>query len=326
MSFKNPYFLLLFIPLLLISIYVGKNYHSRFFRTNFPLEFPLNYTFKLFLIENFGFYTRVFVLSLIIIALARPQKINRSEIPPTYGIDIMLVIDTSLSMQAQDLLPTRLEAAKQNAKEFVVKRKNDRIGVVVFGGVAYLSCPLTLDHNAVVDLIDQIQPGMTKSDGTAIGDAILVATNHLKTSKAKSKIMILLTDGRSNTGVVGDPITAAKITSQFGIKIYTIGTAKKGPSKIPTQNPLQPYIVIEDDLNEEQLSEIAKITGGSFYRATSSEELNKIYSEIDRLEKTKFEVKYNIETVELYNNFLIPAIIIAFLIIILEKSYIMSIP
>jgi len=238
----------------------------------------------------------------------------------------MLVIDTSLSMQAPDLMPTRLEAAKQTAKEFVMKRKNDRIGVVVFGGVAYLSCPLTLDHDAVNGLIDQIQPGMTKSDGTAIGDAILVATNHLKNSKAKSKIMILLTDGRSNTGVVGDPITAAKLTSQFGIKIYTIGTAKKGPSKIPTQNPLQPYIIIEDDLNEEQLGEIAEITGGKFYRATSTEELSKIYSEIDQLEKTKFEIKYNLEVTELYNKFLIPASIIAFLLIIIEKTYIMSIP
>jgi len=326
MSFKNPYFLLLFLPLLFFSIYVGKNYYSRFFKTNFPLDLPLNYNFKIFLIENFGFYARVLILSLTIIALARPQKITRGEIPPTYGVDILLVIDTSLSMQAPDLLPTRLEAAKQNAKEFVIKRKNDRIGIVVFGGVAYLSCPLTLDHDAVIRFIDQIQPGMTKSDGTAIGDAILVATNHLKNSKAKSKIMILLTDGRSNTGVVGDPITAAKLTSQFEIKIYTIGTAKKGPSKIPTQNPLQPYIIIEDDLNEDELKKIADITGGNFYRATSSEELNKIYSDIDNLEKTKFEIKYNIEVTELYNRFLIPALIIAALTLIIEKNYIMSIP
>jgi len=325
MVFKNPYLLLLFIPLALISIYAGKNYHNRFHRTNFPPEL-FNYSFKIFLVENLGFYTRVIICALIIISLARPQKITRNEIPPTYGVDIMLVIDTSLSMQAPDLSPTRLEAAKQNAKEFVMKRKNDRIGIIVFGGVAYLSCPLTLDHDAVIGFIDQIQPGMTKSDGTAIGDAIVVATNHIKNSKAKSKIIVLLTDGRSNTGVVSDPITAAKITSQFGIKIYTIGTAKKGPSKIPTQNPLQPYIIIEDDLNEEQLEEIAKITGGNFYRATSYEELNRIYSEIDRLEKTKFEIKYNIEVVELYNSFLIPALVIAVLTLILEKTYIMTIP
>ncbi|HOJ85515.1 MAG TPA: VWA domain-containing protein, partial [Elusimicrobiales bacterium] len=159
-----------------------------------------------------------------------------------------------------------------------------------------------------------------------IGDAILVATNHIKKSKAKSKIMILLTDGRSNTGTVQDPLTAAKLTSEFDIKIYTIGTASKGPAQIATGNPLQPYITIDDDLNDEQLQKIADTTGGKFYRATSSQELEKIYSEIDRLEKTKFEVKYNTEVSELYNMFLIPAILFSFATVIIEKTLIMTVP
>jgi len=305
---------------------VSKNYHYRFFRTNFPLEINPAYSIKIFCVENLPFYLRFMVLVLLIIALARPEKVLKGELPPTEGIDIMLTIDTSLSMTANDINPSRIEAAKNAAKNFVLKRKNDRIGVVVFGGVAYLSCPLTLDHDAVNAFIDRIQAGMTKSDGTAIGDAILVATNHIKKSKAKSKIIILLTDGRSNTGIVQDPVTAAKLTSEFSIKIYTIGTASKGPAQIYTGNPLQPYITIEDDLNDEELTKIADITGGKFYRATSSQELDNIYSEIDKLEKTKFDVKYHTEVNDLYNIFLIPAIILAFCIIILEKTYIMTVP
>jgi len=326
MSFKNPHFFILVIPLLIAAFYVSKNYQFKFLRTNFPLEINPVYNIKIFLVENFPFYSRFIILLLLITALARPQKILKGEIPPTEGIDIMLVIDTSLSMTAMDIVPSRIEAAKLNAKNFVLKRKNDRIGVVVFGGVAYLSCPLTLDHEAVNGFIDRIQPGMTKSDGTAIGDAILVGTNHIKKSKAKSKIMILLTDGRSNTGTVQDPLTAAKLTSEFDIKIYTIGTASKGPAQIATGNPLQPYITIDDDLNDEQLQKIADTTGGKFYRATSSQELGKIYSEIDRLEKTKFEVKYNTEVSELYNMFLIPAILLSFATVIIEKTLIMTVP
>lgn len=326
MTFKNPAFFLLLIPLIIASIYVIKNSSHRTFKTNFPLEINQGYTLKIFMVENLGIYTRILIMLLLIIAISRPVKVLKSEMPPTEGVDIMLVIDTSLSMMAMDIFPSRIEAAKLNAKNFVMKRKNDRIGIVVFGGVAYLSCPLTLDHNAVSGFIDKIYSGMTKADGTAIGDAILVATNHLKRSKAKSKIMILLTDGRSNTGIVQDPVTAAKLTSEFNIKIYTIGTATKGPAQLYTGNPLQPYITIDDDLNDSELEKIASITGGRFYRATSSQELEKIYSEIDSLEKTKFEVKYNTELKDLYNIFLIPAIVLSFLLVLIEKTLILTVP
>lgn len=326
MSFKNPFFFILIIPLIIITVFVFKNLYRKEYKINFPLEIIPRYSFKIFLKESVSPFLKFVILLLIIISLARPQKILKTEIPPTEGVDIIMTIDTSLSMGAIDITPNRLESAKKSAKEFIAKRTNDRIGLVVFGGVSYISCPLTLDHSALTAYINKLQLGMTKSDGTAIGDAILTATNHLKNSKSKSKIIILLTDGRSNTGIVQDPITAAKVSKEFGIKIYTIGTAQKGPSQIPTGDPFQPYVTIEDDLNEPELMEIAKITGGKFFRATSSKELDEIYSEIDRLEKTKFETKQNIEVVEMYNYFLIPAIILLFLTIILEKTIILTVP
>lgn len=326
MRFESPYFFLLVIPILITFSYVVSNSFRKDFKTNFPLNIEQPYSLKILIAENITIYSRFLVMLLLVTALARPQKVLKHEIPPTEGVDIMLVTDTSLSMGAEDLQPNRLEAAKKAAEEFVYKRKNDRIGIVVFGGVAFLSCPLTLDHQAVIGFLRRIQLGMTKSDGTAVGDAILVALNHLKNSKSKSKIMVLLTDGRSNTGIVQDPITSAKMTKEFGIKIYTIGTAKKGPARISTGDPFRPYITIEDDLNEEELNEIAKLTGGKFFRATSSEELSNIYNEIDRLEKTKFEIKHKIEVSDLYNIFLIPATIILILAVLLEKTLFLRIP
>ncbi|MCX7641587.1 MAG: VWA domain-containing protein [Elusimicrobiales bacterium] len=326
MKFASPYYFILIIPLIIIFSYILSNSFRKDFKINFPLNIQQPYSLNILIAENLPMYGRFISLLLIIVALARPQHILRQEIPPTEGVDIMLVIDTSLSMAAEDLKPNRLEAAKKAAEEFVLKRKNDRIGLVVFGGVGFLSCPLTLDHSAVIGFLKRIQLGMTKSDGTAIGDAILIALNHLKRSKSKTKIMILLTDGRSNTGIVQDPLTSANMTKEFGIKIYTIGTAKKGPAQIPTGDPFRPYVTIEDDLNEEQLSGIAKITDGKFYRATSNEELSNIYSEIDRLEKTKFEIRYRVEVSDLYHIFLIAAILIITLTIISEKTFFLRIP
>lgn len=326
MKFESPYFFLLSIPLIIAFSYIISNSFNKDFKINFPLKINQPYSLKLMIAENLPLYGRFISLLLIIVALARPQHVIREEIPPTEGVDIMLVIDTSLSMSAVDLSPNRLEAAKKAAEDFILKRENDRIGIVVFGGVAFLSCPLTLDHSAVRGFLKRVQLGMTKSDGTAIGDAILVALNHLKKSKSKTKIIILLTDGRSNTGMVQDPITSAKMTKEFGIKIYTIGTAKKGPAQIPTGDPFRPFITIDDDLNEEQLSDIAKITDGRFYRATSNEELANIYSEIDRLEKTKFEVRHRIEVSDLYPTFLIGAIIMMLITIIAEKTVLIRIP
>lgn len=326
MNFKDIYFVFLIIPVIAFLLYIRFSKKERYFRINFPLEIPETYNFKVFTAKTMPAMIRLITLILVIIALSRPQKVIRGEIPPTQGIDIMLTMDSSVSMAAIDIEPSRMEAAKITAKQFIQKRPNDRIGLTVFGGIAFLSCPLTLDHNALTDFIERVNVGITQADGTAIGDGLLVAINHLKKSKAKSKIIVLLTDGRSNTGTVQDPLTAARIAKEMGIKIYTIGIGKKGESKLPTGNPLQPYITIKDDLNEPVLMEIAKITGGQYYRATSMKELETIYDEINKLEKTEFERKHFVITKDLYNNFLIPAIILTALLIVIEKTFILTVP
>jgi len=327
MIFKNPYFFLLLIPVLIVFIFVKINSEKRLFNLKISITLPQIKNLKLTLFDFLPFYLRLLSLILIIIALARPQKILRDELPPSEGVDIMLALDTSPSMLALDFEPQdRIEAAKKNAIDFIMKRTNDRIGLVVFGGVAALACPLTMDYQTLIDFISTTYVGMTKADGTAIGDAIVTAVNHIKDSKAKSKIIILLTDGNSNTGAISDPIIAAKIAKELNIKIYTIGVAKKGQSKIPTGDPFQPYAYIKDDLNEATLMEIAKTTGGEFYRATNYMELQEIYNKINELEKTKFESKSYTHYRDMYNYFLIPAMIITFTILILEKTIFLTVP
>jgi Ca-activated chloride channel family protein len=269
----------------------------------------------------------VAVLVLLAFALARPQKVEKGEPPPTEGIDIMLCLDTSYSMSAVDFTPhNRLEAAKSAAADFIRRRANDRIGMVVFGGVAVLSCPLTLDYGSLLEFLQSAQINMTRADGTAIGDALMTSVNHLKHGKAKSKVLILLTDGRSNVGTITDPVAAAKTAAAYDIKVYTVGTATKGQAKIPTGNPMQPYMTIGDDLDEATLLEVAAVTGGEFYRADNFFELQKIYARIDALEKTKFEVKSSVNRTDLYRLFLLPALALAALAFLLERTWLRSIP
>lgn len=327
MFFKNPYFLLCFIPLIVIFFFARTYDEKKVYHLKTSISLPEIKSLKMKLFNIIPLYFRFFAAALIIIALARPQKILKSELPTTEGVDIMLTLDTSPSMLALDFEPqNRIEAAKKNAIDFIMKRENDRIGLVVFGGVALLSCPLTLDYQTLIDFISGAYINMTQADGTAIGDAIATAVNHLKDSKAKSKIIILLTDGNSNTGIISDPVLAANMAKEFGIKIYTIGVAKKGESKIPTGNPYQPFVYIKDDLNEALLMEISKITGGEFYRATNYVELQEIYNRINELEKTKFERKSSINYTDLYHYFLIPAMVLVFLVLLLEKTIFLTVP
>jgi len=226
-------------------------------------------------------------LLLVVGALARPQKLSSRAHGLGRGIDIMLAFDSSLSMSSIDLSPSRIEAAKATAIRFVRGRAQDRIGIVTFGGATQLICPLTLDYDAVEAQLDQLYPGITKADGTAIGDGIVSALNHLKGSDAKSRVIILLTDGRSNTGVV-DPMTAAKTAAAFGVKIYTIGTAKRGQSLMPVDVPGRGRMMvpIDDDLDDDLLDSIARETDGRYFRATSLQELKEVYATIDKLEKS----------------------------------------
>ncbi|HBB66017.1 MAG: hypothetical protein A2X28_07250 [Elusimicrobia bacterium GWA2_56_46] len=327
MTFRHPYILTL-IPVILLLAAAARSMGSRRLAAlKLPASLPIRETGRTLLFRYLPFWGRVIVLLLLALALARPQKVERSELPPAEGVDIMLCLDTSYSMAAEDFTPyNRLDAAKAAAADFIHRRANDRIGMLIFGGVAVLSCPLTLDYQSLLELLNSASINMTRADGTAIGDALITAVNHLKNSKAKSKLIILLTDGRSNVGTITDPVMAAKTALAYGIKIYAIGTATKGPARIPTGNPIQPYAAINDDLDEATLMEVAATTGGEFYRAGNFLELRKIYEKIDALEKTRFEVKTLVDYTDLYLLFLIPALVLASLIFILEKTYLRTIP
>ncbi|MEO0009710.1 MAG: VWA domain-containing protein [candidate division WOR-3 bacterium] len=226
------------------------------------------------------------------VALARPQKGRQFEELETRGIDIMLCLDISGSMQAMDFAPgDRLAVAKERAKEFVDKRQGDRIGLVVFSATSLTQCPLTLDHRIVTEIIDRLHFGMLE-DGTAIGMGLASAVARLRDSKAKEKVIILLTDGVNNTGDI-DPLTAAQTAAALGIKVYTIGVGSKGPVPFPVDDPIfgRRFVQVEVDLDTETLQKIAEITGGKFFLATDPQALKQIYDEIDRLEPSTFKTR-----------------------------------
>jgi len=237
---------------------------------------------------------RVLVIILLVFALARPQSGKAHSKVTTEGIDIVLALDVSGSMLAEDFQlknkrRNRLYVAKEVVKDFIEWRENDRIGMVVFAGQAYTQCPLTLDYDVLLQFLEKVEIGMVE-DGTAIGSAIGVCVNRLKSSKAKSKVVILLTDGRNNAGGI-DPLTAAELSKTFGMKIYTVGAGTKGLAPYPVKNlfGLKTYRSIQIDIDEEGLTEIAKITGGKYFRATDTASLKEVYRQIDSLEKTKME-------------------------------------
>lgn len=241
-----------------------------------------------------------------VVALARPRSLLKGEEAKARGIDIMILLDTSGSMRALDFNPLdRMAAAKNAAKTFIRHRQYDRIGLIAFAGVSILQCPLTLDYGALLDFLDQVDVGVTTTENTAIGTAIATAVNHLKKSTAKSKVIILMTDGRNNSGEI-DPITAAKAAASLGIKIYTIGIGIRGQSVIPVDTAWGKQLMpIEEDIDEPALEEIAQATGGRYYRATSTKEFDQIYSEIDHLEKTELKGPAPQEYKDLYLGWLL---------------------
>jgi Ca-activated chloride channel family protein len=251
-------------------------------------------------------------ISLLILALARPQSTNNWEDTSTEGIDIVLALDISGSMMAMDFEPNRFEASKNVAVEFISGRRNDRIGVVVFSGESYTQCPLTTDHAILVNLIQELQQGLIE-DGTAIGVGLANAINRLKDSKAVSKVIILLTDGVNNMGSI-DPLTAAQIAKKFGIRVYTVGVGKNGYAPYPVQTMFGvQYQNMEVQIDEKILQEISRLTGGKYFRATNNKTLVQVYKEIDKLEKSKIEVKKFSNK----NDEFLPLVIVAFLLLLL---------
>ena len=236
-----------------------------------------------------------------ILALARPQKGLEYSVQTTQGIDIVLCLDTSTSMEAMDLVPNRLEAAVAVSKAFIEGRSNDRIGLVCFGGQALTQCPLTSDHQTLLTYLEHIKPGQTGLDGTAIGNGIATSVNRLKRAKGKSKVIILLTDGRNNAGEI-DPLAAADLAKKLNVRIYTIGAATRGEAPVKVRDPLgfDRQVMVRVDLDEESLTEIAQRTGGRFFRATDTQGLVEIFKQIDRLEKNDAPAQRQTEYKELY--------------------------
>jgi Ca-activated chloride channel family protein len=236
-------------------------------------------------------YLRILVLAALMVALARPQTGVTSQSILTEGIDIVLAMDVSSSMLAEDLVPNRLGAAKDVAAAFVQGRQNDRIGLVAFAGEAYTQAPLTLDYGVIISLLGEIEVGMIE-DGTAVGMGLATAVKRLQASDAESKVIVLLTDGRNNRGEIG-PATAAQLAQALGVKVYTIGAGTQGTARVPVDDPIvgRRYATIRVDLDEPTLQEVADLTGGRYFRATDRESLEDIFAEIDALETTEIQVE-----------------------------------
>lgn len=265
-------------------------------------------------------------LILTVLILARPQTGVKEREVVSEGIDIVLALDVSGSMRAEDFKPNRLAAAKEVAKEFIGGRQGDRIGLVVFSADSFTQCPLTLDYGVLSDLIDQIDFGMI-ADGTAIGMGIANAANRLRESPGKSKVVILLTDGVNNAGRI-DPITAAGLAKALGIRVYTVGAGVEGEAPYPVDDPVfgRRTVMMRSTIDEEVLRRIAATTGGEFFRARDQGTLAAIYDRISELEKTKVETREYVRYDELGPLLLLPAFIIVGLILLLESTLLLKVP
>ncbi len=281
-------------------------------------------TYKNYLLHA-PFVLRLAALTLLILVLARPQSTDKWQNSEIEGIDIMMAIDVSTSMLAEDLKPNRLEAAKDVAAAFINGRPNDNIGITLFAGETFTQCPLTVDHSVLLNLTNSIKTGIIE-DGTAVGMGIASAVTRLKDSKAKSKVIILLTDGTNNKGDIS-PLTAAEIAKSFGIRVYTIGVGTNGmaPYPYPVGNTIQ-YINVPVEIDENTLTQIAGATDGNYFRATSNSKLKEVYEEIDKLEKTKLNVKEYSKRQEEYRWFALAAFLCVLLEILLRNSILKKIP
>lgn len=256
---------------------------------------------------------RLTVIALVILAMARPRlPVDLTETRLNV-VDMVLVLDISSSMRAEDFKPSRLEAAKLTAREFIQGRQGDRIGLLVFAGESYVQCPLTVDYDVLQGLLSQVDIVDEQHDGTAIGMALAHGINRLRHSTAKSKIMVLLSDGSNNAGEL-DPLTAAKFAAGYGIKVYAIGVGTRGKAPYPVYDPVvgKRYVQVDVEMDEKTLKEVANLTGGRYFRATNEEKLAEIYREIDELERSEITVREYLQHRELFGWVLLPAVLLAF--------------
>jgi len=326
-EFANPgyLYLLIIVPLLGLWYWYKHGHDQATLQVSDTSGFmPGSLSVKQFLYFSLYLF-RLAAIALLIIALARPQSHMRRHDVTIEGIDIVLALDVSGSMLAMDLKPDRLEAAKDVAKEFISGRGDDRFGLVIFSGESFTQCPLTTDHRVVKDLFGDVKSGMIE-DGTAIGDGLATAVSRLKESTAVSKVIILLTDGVNNMGSV-DPLSAAEIAKVYGVRVYTIGVGTMGKAPYPVQTPFgiqTQYVDVKID--EQLLQQVAEMTEGRYFRATSNKKLRDIYDEIDKLEKSKIDVAEIKRTNEEFFPFALFAFILIGLEIIFRNTVFRSVP
>lgn len=329
MEFKNPLFFLLLLVLVPYIVW----YVMRFKQSLPSLKVPdttkyvtVPKTFRLYLMHLL-FLLRIILISLVVCILARPQSRHSWSNTDVEGIDIMLAVDVSTSMLAQDFKPNRVEALKEIAQRFIEKRPNDNMGLTMFAGEAYTQCPLTTDHTVLMNLYNSVDCNMAArgiiDDGTAIGDGIMNAILRLKESQAKSKVIILLTDGVNNSGNIS-PQTAAEIAKKYGIRIYTIGIGRNGMAPYPL--PTGGTAMLPVEIDEETMTKISTETGGQYFRAQKNAELDAIYQDIDKMERTKFNVKQFSRRGELYQPFALAALVALLLEILLRTVVLKRLP
>ena len=327
-TFDQPnyfFLLLLLVPVAIWYVLNHKKSHTTFQVSNTGVFSSLSHSYKYYL-RHLPAILRALIFVLLVVVLARPQSLDSWENTSVEGIDIMIATDISGSMLARDFEPDRLEASKEVAKEFIRGRSNDRIGLVVFSGESFTQCPLTTDHKVLLNLFSDIKSGMIK-DGTAIGMGLASAVNRLKDSDAKSKVIILLTDGVNNSGSIA-PLTAAEIAEKFNIRVYTIGVGSTGTAPFPVQSPFGgvQYVDQEVEIDEEVLQQIAEMTNAAYFRATDNEKLKEVYAEIDQLEKSKIDVTEFSKKKEEFLPFAILAAILLLLEVGLRNTILRAVP
>lgn len=328
MVFANPtylYLLLLLIPMIGWYIWkLCKSQASLQISSSDAFDAPGASSWKVHL-RHVPFVLRTTAVAVLIIILARPQSTDSWQNTSTEGIDIVMAMDISSSMLAQDLKPNRLEASKDVAASFINGRPNDNIGLVVFSAESFTQCPLTTDHTVLLNLFKDIQPGIIQ-DGTAIGLGLANAVSRVKDSQARSKVIILLTDGVNNAGEIA-PVTAAEIAKTFGIRVYAIGVGTQGTAPYPFQTAFGvQYQDIPVDIDEPTLKQIAATTGGQYFRATDNASLKEIYSEIDKMEKTKISVQQYSKKQEEYKNWALLLFALLLVEILLRNTLLRNIP
>lgn len=326
-TFANPeflYLLALLMPLIIWYLLKQRSSHATLQMSSIKGFSKAPRTYK-HILKHGLFVLRAIAIALLIIVLARPQSTDRWQNVSTEGIDILIALDISSSMLAQDFQPNRLEASKDVAIEFISGRPNDRIGLVIFSGESFTQCPLTTDHAVVINLFKDVESGMIE-DGTAIGMGLATSVNRMKDSNTKSKVIILLTDGVNNKGAVA-PMTAAEIAKTFGIRVYTVGVGSEGMAPYPVQSPYgTQYQNMPVQIDEEILTDIAEMTNGKYFRATNNQKLIEIYHEIDQLEKTKIDVTEFSKKKEEYLSLLLFAGILLLSELLLKNTLLRNIP